>query len=162
MFYDKDDDSGFWWLFVAMPLALIGAFTFRLLYPPKQPPPPKKEVVFGCYTTETGPPILIDSAGVHIMQPGLPTVPFDLVKYKTGYAVTLDQSITFRRTRTGLAYSIGRSAGGTNWNFFHEVDGQRYGVIDEIGLNAFTTLGHDWTIASYFRSSDAACSTRAS
>lgn len=159
VFIDREDDSRFQWLFVAMPIALAAAFLFALFNPQEQPPVAKNSTVFGCYTSDRAPAITLDARGMHIVQPGFPTIPFHLERHKTGYALTADRPIQAEQRGTSFLYSFYGPGAGTYLDFFHIINGQKYGVIDEADLASFTMLARNGTYLNYTKDEAAACST---
>jgi hypothetical protein len=156
MRYDEDDDPGFRWLFGAMPIALGLVFLWIILHPKPAIPPPNIELAFGCYTNDLAPSVLLDATGMHIRQRSFPTIPFHIEWQKTGFVLSADRPIKAARSNGRYAYSFDAPA--INYlHFFHVVNGQTYGIVDETELSKFTMLADDGIYLAYVRSADNAC-----
>jgi hypothetical protein len=142
MHYDKDDDSGFAWIFGGMPIVL-GLVLLLVTNAPPKPLSLKNKVAFGCYSAELAPPIRLDSSGMHILQPGFPAIPFHLERHKTGIAISADRPIQATAINGRFVYSFYEPGEGWYLDFFNVVNGQRYGVFDEAYLTEFTMLSRD-------------------
>ena len=160
MFSDKDDDPAFKWFFGAMPIVLGLVFMSAIFFAPKPTSPPKNEFAFGCYTNELAPPIKLDASGMHILQAGFQTIPFHIEWQKTGFALSADQPIQETAANDRFAFSFYHPGEGTYLHFFHIVNGQSYGVVDEAELSSFTVLANDGTYLAYVSSPKAACDTK--
>lgn len=156
MRYDADDDSGFNWLFGALPIALALVFFWVISHPNPATPPPKNELAFGCYTNELAPSVLLDGGGMHIQQTGFPTIPFHIEWQETGFVLSADRAIKAARSNEKYTYSFDRPAI-SYLHFFHIVNGQTYGIDDSSQLSQFTVLADDGTYLAYVRSADTDC-----
>ena len=156
MHYDEDDDPGFKWLLVALPIALGLVFLWVILHPAAATPPPRNELAFGCYTNELAPPVLLDGQGMHVLQKGFPTIPFHIEWQKTGFVLSADRPIRAAQLNGRYAYSINGPTI-SYLHFFHVVNGQTYGIVDETELSKFTVLADNGTYLAYSRSADTGC-----
>jgi hypothetical protein len=156
MRYDEDDDTGFKWLFGAMPVALGLVFLWVALHPTPKTPPPKNELAFGCYTNGLAPSVLLDSHGMHILQKGFPIIPFRIEWQKTGFVLSTGRPIRASQLNGRYTYSLDPYGIGY-LHFFHIVNGQTYGIIDETELSKFTMLAEDGIYLAYQRSAATAC-----
>ena len=157
MFIDKDDNSGFQWLFVGTPLALGAVLILAISNPPKQTPVANSEVAFGCYVNDRAPAILLSANGMHILQPNFPIIPFHLEKHKNGYSLTADRPIKAEAQGRRFTYAFYRPGDGTYLNFFHIVAGVKYGAFEKEDLDGFTMVARDGTGLSYAAASKKAC-----
>lgn len=100
-------------------------------------PAPQNASVYGCYVSDMAPAVFLDEEGMHILQPGFPTIPFHLERHTRGIALTADEPIQARAADDRYIYSFYQPGIGTFLSFFREDNGQRHGVYDISQMSGF-------------------------
>jgi hypothetical protein len=152
-----DGNDEFGRFFILLPIVLAVSLGAYILFGPRPAPPPPNRFAFGCYSTPSGPHILLDAAGMHIRQKDYGSVGYHLERGKTGIALTAEAPINASLQGDRYQFGMDRRGIGRFLPFGEVKNGRRYGVFDEADLSQFSMIADDGVNLIYTRDRQSNC-----
>ncbi len=161
--YDRAMDiekTEFDWFFQLLTVGLGVSLIFYVLFVAPEPrSPPANRLAFGCYMTADGPPILLNQAGMHVMQDDFPPIGFHLERHKQGIVLAAEAPINASGTQPGYHFGISERGVGKLLSFFKVVDGEVFGVFEESELGGFRMPAKDGRYLPYRKEEALICAS---
>lgn len=152
-----DNDRSFRLLLLAAPIFIILVILGWIATRPPPIPDPDAKWSFGCYVSQTAPPILLDSFGLHALQSRKLELPFKLVRQKMGIVLSIKAPLNLARYRNGYRYYLADRKGGRLLRFYKVEGRHSYGIFDENDLFRFQIHAEDGSIVGYERAGGESC-----
>ncbi|NCP17716.1 MAG: hypothetical protein GW855_00950 [Erythrobacter sp.] len=137
-------DTEFDWFITLLPVGMgASLLVYVLFFSPAPEAPPANSTIFGCYATDSAPPIRIDENGMQILQEGFPLIGFHLERHKQGIVLTAEAPINARPNNGKYVYGISERGIGLFLRFYKVLNGKVYAVFEQAELSGFRMLARD-------------------
>jgi hypothetical protein len=143
-------------LMLGRAIAVLVCCVFVWLIMHQMRPAPLNSSAYGCYVSDSAPPILLDAKGMKVLQEGVPLMGFHLERHKGGLVLTTHNWLDTYPADGGYLFRGGRDTG-RFVPFFIMQNERISGVSDESKLNAFRIRNQDGSFLIYLDSDSRNC-----
>ncbi|HEY4546889.1 MAG TPA: hypothetical protein VIG90_10760 [Pedomonas sp.] len=109
----------------------------------------RNDLVVGCYGTNNGPSISLNSDGMKILQGEFPRIGFHLEASKTGIDLVSHAPLEAEMTPDGYRFRIQKRGLATISPFYKVINGRAYPTFDTAGSDGFQMLSSDGAVLNY-------------